>query len=122
MASTNLIKQYNGTRKPTFATVFVGPRREKFTIQEGILICRSPYFCAALTGGFKEAQDKTIRLEEDDCKNFEFFAPWLYHGRFASNEDSAELYAAWTFIEDGDVKTENLKQLYVFCGTGDVPG
>ena len=108
--------------RTSFATVLVGQKEEKLTVHEELLTFHSPYFRAALTGGFREAQDKTVTLKEEKGRIFEFFVHWLYYLRFPNKDDSAELYAAWTADNDyGDLKTENLIQLYVFCDKYNVP-
>lgn len=108
-------------KHPKFATVLVGPNQDKFTIHEELLTVHSPYFRAALTGGFKEAQDKIVTLKEDRGGIFEFFVHWLYYLRFPTEDDATELYAAWTADNDCNLKTDNLIQLYVFCDKYNVP-
>lgn len=46
-------------------TLRIGPDNTQFRAYEDIL-CRLPFFRAALQGGFKEASEKTITMPEDD--------------------------------------------------------
>jgi hypothetical protein len=76
-----------------------------------------------LTGGFKESEDKIVRLdEEQNGQIFEFFVHWLYYQRLPNKDDTAELYNAWADDEAGGEKmTENLIHLYVLSDKYDVP-
>jgi hypothetical protein len=56
----------------------VGPEdeREVFTIDSEILTSRSLFFRKALSGGFKEAEERVVKLPEDDP---EIFGIYLHH-------------------------------------------
>lgn len=73
----------------SFATIIIGKEEKKFVVHEHLLTHYSDFFRAALTGDFKEAEDKIVRLEEEDPTVFEFFVHWLYYQRFpdGSKED-----------------------------------
>ena len=58
--------------------IFVGAQRFKFRMHEAILSDRSPFFKAAFEGRFKEGEEKTMDLPEDDPISFGLFAEWAY--------------------------------------------
>jgi hypothetical protein len=100
----------------------VGSEKARFTVHEELLTYHSLYFRAALTGGFKEAEDKVVTLADESGLVVEFFIHWLYYQRLPNADDHADLYGAWNDGEaDGRLKTSNLIQLYVFCDKFDVP-
>jgi hypothetical protein len=91
-------------------------------VHEDLLTYHSSFFRAALTGHFKEAENKCVVLEDDDPQVFELFVHWLYHKRFPTKDDAADLFAAWTAEDDyGGSKAGNLICLYVFCDKYDIP-
>ena len=59
-------------------TLLVGPEKTVFTMHKGLLCAVSSYFKAALEGDFKEAQEQTIELSEDDPQAMKYFQLWLY--------------------------------------------
>lgn len=77
-------------RSPTIE-VLVGPTEEAFYVHKILLVSRSPFFKAALTGGWKEAKDGIVRLPEADVQSFEWFVYYLYTGQLnlKAIEDSA---------------------------------
>jgi hypothetical protein len=66
-------------------------------VHEALLVYHSAFFRAALTGRFREAKTKTVRLEEDDPDVFEFFLHWLYYKQLPSCDkaDDKDLVARW---------------------------
>lgn len=72
----------------------VGPTPVKFHAYEAI-ICRLPFFQAALHGGFREATDKVIALPEDDPDTVASLLEFLYLGTYA-----------YTFACDADPPTD----------------
>jgi hypothetical protein len=105
----------NRASDATFARVVVGQQGKCFTVHQDLLVHHSPFFRAALTGSFKEADSKTVILADSDPQVFEFFVHWLYYQRFCRPGDSPELLALWTDDDDEDLKSSNLIMLYVFC-------
>lgn len=89
----------------------VGPKRVKFGVHKGILIRRSAFFRAALTGTFKEATEGTVTLQEDSPKVFEVFVSWLYTGKLENTVD--EIPTPCSF--------KRLAELYIFADRYDVP-
>ncbi|KAJ8112973.1 hypothetical protein OPT61_g4788 [Boeremia exigua] len=59
-------------------TVEVGPDRIKYFVHRTLLEQHSEYFKKALNGPWKEAEDRTVRLEDVDCGAFGVFVDWLY--------------------------------------------
>ena len=60
--------------------LYVGPDKVLFRIPKDLLCSRSPYFEAALYGGFKESAEDCIFLLEDDPDIFTLFAHYIYTG------------------------------------------
>ncbi|KAK4897823.1 hypothetical protein LTR27_004595 [Elasticomyces elasticus] len=61
-------------------TVLVGPEEEKFMLHASIAIKHSKFFNAACNGGFKEAEDKIVRLPETAPATFRAYLQWAYSG------------------------------------------
>lgn len=110
-------------RDASFATVLVGEESVPFVVHLELLTYHSPFFRAALTGNFKEADSKTVTLECENAQIFEFFVHWLYHKAFPNKTNAPdELLRHWTRDDDkGQLKTENLIKLYVICEKYDMP-
>jgi hypothetical protein len=79
----------------------VGKDQERYVVHEYLLAQYSKFFRAALTGGFKEAVDKVIKLEDSKPEVFEFFIHWLYYQRFPNNSavDDKDVVRRWTHEE-----------------------
>jgi hypothetical protein len=96
-------------------------------VHEHLLTHYSGFFRAALTGGFKEAEDKTVKLKEDQPLTFELFVHWLYYQRFPdkSKGDADEITSAWANGDDeinyGWTKSRNLINLHVFSDRYNIP-
>ena len=80
-----------------------------YYLQPAVLRLASPYFEKAVTNGFKESEDKTLRLPGCDVDTFEGFLYWLCHkdipddtGENVKDSDSYHqfLIRVWAF---GDV-------------------
>jgi hypothetical protein len=84
-------------------------------VHESVLTHSSSFFRAALTGGFKETQDKTVRLPDDSPLIFDSFVFWLYHGELPAKAkgDANELADAWVG-DDANTVTRNLMYLHIF--------
>lgn len=66
-----------------FITILVGTTTESteskaFQLPEFLLREYSSYFKAALDGGFREAKERTITLDDEDPDVFRTFAAWLF--------------------------------------------
>ncbi|KAF2659990.1 hypothetical protein K491DRAFT_590022 [Lophiostoma macrostomum CBS 122681] len=73
--------------------VLVGPSGEKFTIHKTLLVTSSSFCKAALSGDWKEAAEKSIKLPDHDAEAFGIYVKWLYTGRMyitKEGDDSTE--------------------------------
>lgn len=104
--------------------------KKKFVVHEALLIHYSAFFRAALQGGFKEAETKSVTLEEDWPFIFEIFVHWMYYERFPSAEhlDDEQLVKQYeNSKEEGEVgcqhksKSEVLIRLYLLGDQYQVP-
>lgn len=78
-------------------TLRIGPDETTLRAQENIL-CRLPFFRAALQGGFQEASDKTITMPEDDPESIGTLIEFLYTGSYSYTFQLAALPGT----DDGD--------------------
>jgi hypothetical protein len=76
--------------KSIFATILAGKSQKRFTVHKSLISHHLELFHAALTGRLKEAQDKTVTLQDDEVAIFEFFLHWLYYQRFLSGAAGME--------------------------------
>ncbi|KAF2833873.1 hypothetical protein CC86DRAFT_415864, partial [Ophiobolus disseminans] len=101
-------------RDAAFANILVGPKQVKFIVHENLLVQYSEFFRAALTGKFKEAEEKTVKLEEDDTTTFELFVHWLYYQRFPNKAHGDHNELIKLYHDDLDCGTNSCIQLHVF--------
>lgn len=105
------------SQNPTFAAVLVGVDKERFVVHRDLLMYDAEFFRAAFTGNFKEAEDRSVTLPEDEPLTFEVFVHWMHNKAMPSTKNAhTELLDEWTWKDDegGERKTENLIKLYVF--------
>lgn len=57
-----------------------GPAKTEYRVHRGLLCQNSPYFRAALEGGFREAETQIIEWPEEKPETVEIFQLWLYSG------------------------------------------
>lgn len=121
-------------------TIQIG--EERFNIHEGLLIAVSPYFKAAFEGGFKEAKDGVLPVEDVEIKVMHKFLDWLYYDWLPDLMEEywypREAEEEKENGEDGEHATENespssrlnkymkgrpmlLTSLYIFADRFDVP-
>lgn len=114
----------NSTSAPNvrFATVLVGPNKTRFVVHQELLTYHSEFFRAALTGRFKEAEEKTVVLQKDSPLIFEFALHWMYHEDFPDEDDTdTELLGQWALEdESGAREADNLIRLHVFADKYDI--
>jgi hypothetical protein len=98
-----------------FATVLVGPNHARFVVHEALLVHHSEFFRAALTGNFKEAEEKVVKMADTEPYIFECFVHWLYYQRFpdASKGDDEELVKIWGSADEAHTLITNLVKIYV---------
>lgn len=63
------------------STLLVGPKQNVFHVYERI-VCRLPFFTAALNGQFREASHKRILMPEDDPSSIAALIEFLYTGHY----------------------------------------
>lgn len=68
-------------------TLIIGPDRTEFRVPE-VVLCRLPFFRAALQGGFKEASEKVISMPEDVPAAISALIEFLYTGRYTYAADN----------------------------------
>ena len=61
-----------------------------FAIHQKLACAASGFFEAALRNGWKESQDKVVRLLNHDAKHFQLFFLWLYSGNVFSLETKGD--------------------------------
>jgi hypothetical protein len=101
--------------------VIVDSNEVSFTVHEQLLTFYSPFFRAALKGGFAEATKGQVRLEEVSEKTFELFVHWLYHQCFPNETDDPEFLKLWYRVDSTIVSAAGLVDLHVFAEEYDVP-
>lgn len=84
--------------------VKVGHNKEVFTFHKNLLCQIAPYFKAALNGNFKEAQEQSIEMLEDDPVVFKYFQLWIYTGSITEANETKK-----------DVETSILVRIYTFA-------
>jgi len=84
--------------------VKLGPDKEVFTIHKNLLCNTATYFKTALNGSFKEAQEQSIEMPEDDPTMFECFQVWIYTGSIVGANET-----------ENDVETLTLVKIYTFA-------
>ncbi|KAJ4378442.1 hypothetical protein N0V86_006145 [Didymella sp. IMI 355093] len=108
-------------RDAKLATVIVGSDEVSFTVHEQLLTFYSPFFRAALKGGFAEATRGEVRLKDVNEETFELFVHWLYHQRFPNKTDDPEFLKLWYHLDSTTVDAGALVDLHVFAEEYDVP-
>ncbi|GIJ92550.1 hypothetical protein Asppvi_001828 [Aspergillus pseudoviridinutans] len=56
----------------------VGDEQEVFTVHEGLIRASSPFFNNAMAHDWKESQQRTIHLPDDEPEIFAVYMHWLY--------------------------------------------
>ncbi|KAF2431833.1 hypothetical protein EJ08DRAFT_165970 [Tothia fuscella] len=80
-------------------TVEIGPDREAFHVHKDLLTACSPYFKAAFEGGFKEAAEKSIHIDEVTPDIFKEFLDWLYSRRLRPSADPPDIEDRCSFCQ-----------------------
>lgn len=98
---------------------------ERFNLHKDLLIACSPYFRAAFEGGFKEAKDSILTLEDIKALTMQNFMDWLYFDQLPQHPDeirSENDDTPFTTIEAylGRFRLPFL-DLYLFADRFDVP-
>jgi len=98
---------------------------ERFVVHESLLTFYSEFFRAALTGKSKEANEKTVEIE-NNAQTFEFFVFWLYHQQRFPDEDCGDdpdFVAKWQGEEEPEyhIVVDHLVKLYVLGDRYNIP-
>ncbi|RPB06942.1 hypothetical protein P167DRAFT_609774 [Morchella conica CCBAS932] len=79
--NTALLSEFTRNIMSPIATLLVGPKPDVFHVYERI-VCRLPFFTAALNGQFREASHKRILMPEDDPSSIAALVEFLYTGHY----------------------------------------
>ncbi|RDW78230.1 hypothetical protein BP5796_06082 [Coleophoma crateriformis] len=72
--------------------IYAGASRKHFLVHKKLLVAQSEYFNKALNGHFREAEENTIYLKEDDPAAIEILVGWLYTGSIATTTDYLDAF------------------------------
>ncbi|EUC33757.1 hypothetical protein COCCADRAFT_36419 [Bipolaris zeicola 26-R-13] len=96
MAKLELKGPLSKAEKPKFSHFLTSPlvtvtvaRSRTFYLHFDLLVAESDMFSNSLTGGFKEAEEKAIELEDEDPEIFGFFVEYLYRNQSILSRDVA---------------------------------
>ncbi|KAK5137755.1 hypothetical protein LTR08_007327 [Meristemomyces frigidus] len=114
-------------------TVLVGADEKRFMCHKAIICSHSKFFRAACSKGFKEGEEKLVRLPEVDADVFPRYLQWAYSGEVvvASAEEVAtdrgmrldlvQLYILAEYLADALLRnaiTDLLRTVYTVAETG----
>ncbi|KAL8765933.1 MAG: hypothetical protein Q9209_007130 [Squamulea sp. 1 TL-2023] len=110
-------------------TIFVGAAETPFSIHQGLLMSKSAFFNAALTGSWKEATESKIRLIDDDPEIFSSYVLWIYNQDWNTSRNGEELsfdaccrlYVLANKLESEALQNSVIDQLREYAGR-EVPG
>jgi hypothetical protein len=71
-------------------SIFVGRKRKEFNVHKKLICDASKFFRDAFTGAFKEGQEGTMYMPEDDPDVFACFVDWLYRNPLPVVEDTVD--------------------------------
>lgn len=71
-------------------SIFLGKKRKEFNVHKKLICDASKFFSDAFTGPFKEGQEGTMYMPEDDPDVFACFVDWLYRNPLPFVEDTIE--------------------------------
>ncbi|MCJ1464038.1 hypothetical protein MMC07_002648 [Pseudocyphellaria aurata] len=92
--------------------LYVGTPAVAFHVEMKVLCNVSPVLKAAFTGGYKESQNKTMDLPEEEMIGFDRFLRWAYLGSYPLAHVEADNTA--------EVRIMELARLYVLADRFDV--
>jgi len=101
--------------------ILVGANETVFVIDEKSLAARSKFFNNALKGRWKEAEDKIVRLPDDEASIFAVYKQLVYTGRIPCMEVQKPPIEYRRMPDHCDIPTacckeyESLCSLYVFA-------
>ena len=95
------------------AEITVGSTATPFVVHRALLTQHSPFFAAALDGGFHEGIEKTVHLPDVEAKYFEHVVLWMYTGTLEDRN---------FFFKDGKPTYFTLLDLYAVADQLDIEG
>ncbi|RDW84922.1 hypothetical protein BP6252_02512 [Coleophoma cylindrospora] len=72
--------------------IYAGASRKHFLLHKKLLVTQSEYFNKALNGPFREAEENTIYLKEDDPDAIGILVSWLYAGSIPTTTDYLDVF------------------------------
>lgn len=96
-----LIGNFNRNLISPQVTLCVGPKKITFHVSRDVL-CRLPYFQAALTGGFREAADNEIVMPEERPDTIAALVEFLYNGVYTYTYTSTTADAPPSDLAQGE--------------------
>jgi hypothetical protein len=78
------------------ASIYVGADCKHFVVHKKLLTSQSEYFDKALNGKFREAEENTIHLKEDDPVAVGLLIAWLYRGVIPGSYNKINPFARLT--------------------------
>lgn len=88
--------------------VGTGENSKTYTIYSNALTTRSLFFRKALSGPWKESEERLVHLPEDDFRTFELYLHYIYNNEFACISNSPD-------NRYGKIERCALARLYVMC-------
>ncbi|KAK4950313.1 hypothetical protein LTR10_011294 [Elasticomyces elasticus] len=95
-----LRSDYNATIR-----VLVGDCQAPFTVHQDLLCRHSGFFEKACSGEWKEARERTVRLNESDATSFQIYLNHLYSPHFDLNSLMCEIRFSFNFANSGRLGT-----------------
>ncbi len=90
--------------------IIVGASSQEFNMHKGLLCDISPYFEACLKGNFKEAEEQTTKMPDEDAEVFKYFQHWAYTDCIIAESET-----------ESDIEGKLLIQLYIFAEACCIP-
>ncbi|KAF2241953.1 hypothetical protein BU26DRAFT_391005, partial [Trematosphaeria pertusa] len=91
-----------------------GEQAQSIWVHKDLICSRSAFFSKALNGNWKEAEEKVVKLPEDDVEIFELYVQLLYTGLLPEKEKEVseeEKPIDYHLVSE----YKQLCKLYVFC-------
>ncbi|OCL01342.1 hypothetical protein AOQ84DRAFT_329091 [Glonium stellatum] len=111
----------------TIFTIEVGPEKKPYLLHQDLLTHCSGYFRAALTGPFKEAEERKLHLEDVTVETFNAFVDWLYLGKLPGQKKLLYVEDALSDSDEEGEEHENflnslaITRMHVFADRYDIP-
>ncbi|KAF2129933.1 hypothetical protein P153DRAFT_315365 [Dothidotthia symphoricarpi CBS 119687] len=114
-----------------------GDEIRTFQVHTPLLTPRSLFFKKALSGNWKEAEDRVVKLLDDSPYIFAIYTHYLYTGKIAVTpddrsdliqaidaeyEDLAQLYVLAEKLQDAETKNATIKTILEVCRRHEIDG